>query len=172
MVKLRRPNTSIKPKMRSSLAILNTFFLESNKQIKINFNGGDLSSDGDLLLIKEFASRVGLVKLVKKLFETNDSASFRIHTDPDSLMQMIYQIIATYFEDDCADELTTDPVFIAALEKEALASHPTLSRFRNRMDANNIAKEEPVAEESNDRHVKIETRKRTPSVLTHSRKRS
>ena len=49
------------------MAILNTFSLESNKQIKINFNGGDLSSDGGLLLIKEFASRVGLVKLVKKL---------------------------------------------------------------------------------------------------------
>jgi hypothetical protein len=49
------------------MAILNTFSLESNKQIKINFNGGDLSSDGGLLLIKEFVSRVGLVKLVKKL---------------------------------------------------------------------------------------------------------
>ena len=34
------------------MAILNTFSLESNKQIKINFNGGDLSSDGGLLLIK------------------------------------------------------------------------------------------------------------------------
>ena len=89
------------------MAILNTFSLESNKQIKINFNGGDLSSDGGLLLIKEFASRVGLVKLVKKLFKTNDSATFRIHTDSDNLMQMIYQIITAYFEDDCADELTT-----------------------------------------------------------------
>ena len=27
--------------------ILNTLSLESNKQIKINFNGGDLSSDAD-----------------------------------------------------------------------------------------------------------------------------
>ena len=37
--------------------ILNTISLESNKQIKINFNGGDLSSDGGLLLIKEFAAK-------------------------------------------------------------------------------------------------------------------
>ena len=126
------------------MAILNTFSLESNKQIKINFNGGDLSSDGGLLLIKEFASRVGLVKLVKKLFKTNDSATFRIHTDPDNLMQMIYQIIAAYFEDDCADELTTDPVFTAALEKEALASQPTLSRFWNRMDADTLTHLESI----------------------------
>ena len=67
----------------------NTISLESNKQIKINFNGGDLSSDAGLLLIKEFACKVGLVKLVKKLFHTNDSAVFRRHTDADNLMQMI-----------------------------------------------------------------------------------
>ena len=54
------------------MAILNTISLECNKQIKINFNGGDLSSDGGLLLIKEFAAQVGLVKLVKQLFKTND----------------------------------------------------------------------------------------------------
>ena len=105
------------------MAIVSTFSLESNKQIKINFNGGDLSSDGGLLLIKEFAARIGLTRLVKQFFKTNDPASFRIHTDSDNLMQVVYQIIAAYFEDDCADELTSDPVFAAVLEKEALWSN-------------------------------------------------
>ena len=121
------------------MAILNAVSFESNKQIKINFNGGDLSSDGGLLLIKEFASRVGLIKLVKKLFKTNDHTECRKHTDPDNLMQMIYQIIAAYFEDDCADELTNDPVLTAILEKDALASQPTLSRFWNRMDKDTLS---------------------------------
>ncbi len=48
------------------MTILNTISLESNRQIIINFNGGDLSSDGGLLLIKEFAARIGLVKLMRK----------------------------------------------------------------------------------------------------------
>ncbi len=117
----------------------NTISLESNKQIKINFNGGDLSSDAGLLLIKEFAAKAGLVKLVKKLFHTNDSASFRLHTDADNLLQIIYQIIAAYFEDDCADELTNDPVLTAILDKGALASQPTLSRFWNRMDEDTLS---------------------------------
>ena len=116
------------------MSILNTISLESNKKIKINFNGGNLSSDGGLLLIKEFAAKVGLIKLVKKLFKTNDHTKSRIHTDSDNLMQMLYQIIAAYFEDDCADELTNDPVLTSILEKEALASQPKLSRFWNRMD--------------------------------------
>jgi hypothetical protein len=108
--------------------------LESNPYLKINFNGGDLSSDSGLLLIKEFAEKIGLVKLVYQLFQTNDSATFRIHIDPENLLQMIYQTIAGYFTDDCSDELTTDPVFKAILNKPMLASQPTISRFYNRMD--------------------------------------
>lgn len=38
--------------------ILNTLTLKSNRQIKINFDGGDLSSDAVLLLIKEFAAKI------------------------------------------------------------------------------------------------------------------
>ncbi len=121
------------------MTIVNTFSLKSNKKIKINFNGGDLSSDGGLLLIKEFAAKIGLIKLVKQLFKTNDHTTCRIHTDPDNLMQMLYQIIAAYFEDDCADELTNDPVMTAILEKDSLASQPTLSRFWNRMDEDTLA---------------------------------
>ena len=44
-------------------------------------------------------------------------------------MQLIYQIIAAYFEDNCADELTNDPILTAILDKDALASQPTLSLF-------------------------------------------
>ena len=108
--------------------------LESNPYLKINFDGGDLSSDAGLVLIKEFAEKIGLVKLVYRMFKTNDTATFRIHIDPENLLQMIYQTIAAYFEDDCADELTVDPIFTAILEKSSLASQPTISRFFNRMD--------------------------------------
>ena len=132
------------------MAILNTISLESNKQIKINFNGGDLSSDGGLLLIKEFAARIGLLRLVKKLFRINDHTERRIHKDPDNLMQMIYQIIAAYFEDDCADELTNDPIFTAILGKDTLASQPTLSRFWNRMDADTLSQFEMIQSKMRD----------------------
>ena len=108
--------------------------LKNNPYLKINFDGGDLSSDSELLLIKEFAEKIGLVQLVYQLFQTNDSATFLIHIDPENLLQMIYQIIAAYFEDDCSDELTVDPVFKAILNKPMLASQPTISRFFNRMD--------------------------------------
>ena len=120
------------------MSILNDTVLESNKYLKLNFNGGDLSSDAGLLLIKEFAYKLGFVDILKKEFKTNDSASFRFHKDDENLWQVIYQILGAYFEDDCADELTNDPVLTAILSKKVLASQPTLSRFFNRMDESTL----------------------------------
>ena len=105
--------------------ILNTVSLESNSQIKINFDGGDLSSDAGLLLFKEFLFKIGAVKLVNRMFKTNDTAWFRIHKDDANLMQVIYQIISSYFEDDCADELTNEPVMTVIL-REGMPWHPSL----------------------------------------------
>ena len=65
----------------------NTTSLENNRQIIINFDGGDLSSDAGLLLIKEFVSKLGIDKLFSRSFKTNDSALFRHHTDKENLLQ-------------------------------------------------------------------------------------
>lgn len=51
---------------------------------------------------------------------------------------MIYMLIAGYFEDDAYDELTNDPVFKSVLEKDTLASQPTISRFFNRMEEDTL----------------------------------
>ena len=100
-------------------------------------NCNNLFSDAGLLLIKEFATKIGFVKLIKKKFKTNNK-SVRLHKDHENLLKMIYQIISAYFQDDCADELTLDPVFQAILDKESLASQPTLSRLFNRMDEDTL----------------------------------
>ena len=128
------------------MSIVNTFSLQSNRQIKINFDGGDLSSDAGLLLIKEFISKLGIERLLNRSFKTNDSAVFRYHTDRDNLLQMIYMIMAGYFEDDASDELINDPVFKAVLEKSALASQPTVSRFFNRMDEDTLKQFQEISQ--------------------------
>ena len=120
------------------MASLNTYTLESNTYTKINFDGGDLSSDAGLLLLNEFLHGIGAVDLIRKLFRTNDPASGRIHKDPDNLIQVLCQIFGAYFEDDRADELRTDPVMTEVLGKDTLASQPTLSRFFNRMDQDTL----------------------------------
>ena len=88
-----------------------------------------------------------MVKLVKRLFHTNDSAWYCIHKDDDDLLQVIYQIFAAYFEDDCADGLTNETVMSAVLEKDALASQPTLSRSFNRMDGTTLEQFDQILRE-------------------------
>ena len=117
---------------------INDTILESNRKFRVNFDGGDLSSDAGLLLLSEFISKMGFDRTLGETFRTNDTAKRRCHTDGQNLMQMVFQIFSAYFTDDCADELTEDPVFTAILGKPFLASQPTLSRFHNRMNGDTL----------------------------------
>lgn len=130
--------------------------LECNNSIKINFDGGDLSSDTGLFLIKEFVHKIGFDKVVKDNFKTNDSATFRYHKDKENLLQEIYQTISGYFQDDDADELTHDPVFNSILGKETLASQPTMSRFFNRMDMDTLEQYQKIHEIMREKIYSIE----------------
>lgn len=66
-----------------------------------------------LLLIKEFAHKIGFHKLINKVSKTNDSAN-RNHKDYENLCQVISQILAGHFNDD-ADELTNESVLSTIL---------------------------------------------------------
>ena len=120
------------------MAIVNVTALESNKNFKISFDGGNLSSDGGLLLMKEFMHKFGIPALLREKFKTTDKSFARKHKDADNLLQIICQILGAYFIDDTADALKNDPVFTSVLEKDTLASQPTLSRFYNRLDEKTI----------------------------------
>lgn len=126
------------------MAIVAGSALESNKNFRVNFGGGNLSSDGGLLLLKEFYHKFGVKDLLWKQFHTTDPASFRIHKDHENLLQMLYQITSGYFQDDHADSLRNDPVIKAVIGKSALASQPTLSRFHNRMDEQSLQQLESI----------------------------
>ena len=59
--------------------IINTISLESNRRLKINFDGRELSSDAGCLLLREFISKLGFDKLISREFKTTDSASYQYH---------------------------------------------------------------------------------------------
>ena len=126
------------------MAIVSGVALESNKNLYVNFEGGNLSSDAGLLLMKEFYRKFSVDSLVKRVFHTTDPGHIRQHKDHENLLQMLYQITAAYFQDDHADALKRDPVITAAVGKKELASQPTLSRFHNRMDEHTLAQLEEI----------------------------
>ena len=108
--------------------------LNFKKNLKINFKGGNLTSDAGLILYKEFDEKIGFTKTIKdNLYVEDSSADARTHKNGDIAIQRIYQRIAGYTTDDNADELRHDPTFTNILDKKALASQPTISRFNNRV---------------------------------------
>ena len=109
--------------------IVNTLRLNSNPKIEINFSGGTLFSDSGLFLMKKFLYQIGFLDILKEYFATTDTASYRIHTDVENLLQALYQIFAGYFEDNRADKLINEPVITVCVGKDSLASQPTMSRF-------------------------------------------
>lgn len=114
------------------MSSLQDLHLDCNNRIKINFNGGELSSDSGLLLLYEYINKLNIPSIIAENFSTDTKQ--RIHSDSSILMQRIFQNIAGYFQDDDADELAFDPIFAQILSKERLASQPTISRFMNRLD--------------------------------------
>lgn len=125
------------------------------KKIKINFKGGEISSDTGLLLYKEFAERIGLWELLSKKIKFKDQKVHRVHENIDCILQQIYSRWAGYEDNIDANELRDSPVLKEVLEKKRLASQPTLSRYEKIFTQENIKEFEDVNLELINRAYKI-----------------
>lgn len=106
------------------------------KQVRVAFEGGQLSSDAGVLLLREVERKLGLAdRLAACLPDWRDPRSIT-HTLADMMRFRIFAIAAGYEDGDDCDALRTDPVFKMALGQapssgEALCSQPTMSRPEN-----------------------------------------
>src|SRR6266849_9918804 len=109
-----------------------------DKTVELDFEGGRLSSDAGLVLLKDIDDQLGLTRaLAAVLADARDAR--RIHFTPeDILKQRIFQIAAGYEDANDANTLRHDPIFKLLLDRlpetgAPLASQPTISRFENRV---------------------------------------
>lgn len=109
--------------------------LNFNKSCSYNFDGGNLSSDAGLIMVRSFAEKCGLRSLLEASFGAQDD---RTHTPASILEQLIFSTIAGYPADSAANSLRHDPVFTRILDKDNLASQPTISRCINTLDEGSI----------------------------------
>lgn len=96
--------------------------------MQFDFNGGNISSDAGLLTVNSFAKALGIMNLLKSLFPDDGRKK---HSSASIIEQHMYSSIAGYHHDDDADKLRKDPIFTSILEKETLASQPTISHCIN-----------------------------------------
>src|SRR6266478_8837520 len=108
------------------------------KAVALDFDGGRLSSDAGLVLLKDPDEQLGLThNLAAVLSEPRDARRLTF-TRHDLLKQRVLQIAAGYEDANDANTLRHDPIFKVLLGRlpetgAPLASQPTLSRSENRI---------------------------------------
>lgn len=108
-----------------------------NKPVFLDFNGGALSSDAGLLLLKEVDDQIGLTKAAAAVLSDPRDPRYTAHSMQDLLRQCVYQIAAGYEDGNDSNTLRFEPIIKMAagrlpLSGAPLASQPTISRFQNR----------------------------------------
>jgi len=109
-----------------------------NDNIIISHEGGHLSSDSGLTLVKELMDTFGFSDLAKQHLTIQDMRSYVTHENSSILEQLVLQLIAGYSTDTSTNILREDPVFQAILDKDSLASQSSLSLFWDRFVEENI----------------------------------
>lgn len=100
-----------------------------NTNIQISATGGSLSVDGGLPLVKEFMHHSHFNELFKQIVQFKDERKRVTHAHSSTFEQVLLQQIAGYDKDDAADSLAHNQLFTKLLDKDRLASQPTISRM-------------------------------------------
>ena len=109
-----------------------------NTNLSISHDGGCLSSDAGLILVKQAMHVLDFNHLINQYLHLHDTRAYFKHSNTSILVQMILQLTAGYDTDSAANILSNDPIWRLLLEKEHLASQPTISRFLDRFTEKNI----------------------------------
>ena len=105
------------------------------RAIDVRFDGGDVTSDGGLLLLRQVERRLGLLKAVAKVLPDPRDPVLVRHTTEQLLRQRVYGLCQGYEDLNDHDRLRDDLALQTAVGKDqAGASSPTLCRFENRAD--------------------------------------
>ena len=108
------------------------------KTVDLDFDGGRLSADAGVVLLKDIDDQLGLPRALAAVLSDPRDAR-RIHCTPEDLLkQRVFYIAAGYEDANDANTLRDDPLFKLRLDRlpesgASLASQPTISRFENRV---------------------------------------
>ena len=108
----------------------------ARKKVSIAFDGGMLSSDAGVLLLRGVERRLGIASRLAACLKDRRDAERIDHTVEEMLRLRMFAIAAGYEDANDCNKLRGDPVFKMAVGRapesgEALCSQPTMSRLEN-----------------------------------------
>jgi hypothetical protein len=104
------------------------------REIRAQFDGGAITSDGGGLLLREVEKRIGIVRQFAACFQDYRHPDRIEHTVEELVAQRVYGLALGYEDLTDHDELRNDPLLAVLVEKshpgkEALAGKSTLNRL-------------------------------------------
>ncbi len=103
------------------------------RRVEVNFDGGEVSSDGGVLLIRKLDRRLGLLDAVTRVLTDPRDPQRVTHRLADLLRQRVFGLVQGYEDLNDHTTLRNDALMQSACERDtALASAPTLCRLENR----------------------------------------
>lgn len=115
------------------------------KKVTAAFDGGQVSSDGGVLLLAGADKRLGVVGRLAGPIPDHRDPALIIHTVADILRARILAIACGYPDANDLDQLRHDPAFKIACGRlpdsgDDLASQPTISRWENAPDLRTLVR--------------------------------
>src|SRR3989441_9098788 len=121
-----------------------SFYPVAGHTVRADFEGGTLSSDFGVLLLRGIDRQIGLTARLAAAIHDTRHPSYIDHPLRDLLAQRIYQIASGYADGNDANSLRHDPLFKLSLERpplepaQDLASAPTFSRLEHSVDRKDL----------------------------------
>lgn len=118
-----------------------TFSSLNHKSVQVNFEGGHITSDAGILLVREVDKQLQLTQQVGQVIQDNRHPSYIHHSVEQLVKQRVYALAAGYEDINDHDQLRHDLAFQTAVgREEALASSATLCRFENSIQRRDLVK--------------------------------
>ena len=89
----------------------------SQRKVKARFDGGNITSDAGVLLLREVEKRTGLVAGLTPCFSDHRDPRLIEHTVRQLLGQRVYGLCLGYEDLNDHDQLRTDPMLAVAVDK-------------------------------------------------------
>src|SRR5438128_5451454 len=104
------------------------------REIRAQFDGGAITSDGGGLLLRDVEQRIGMLRQFAACFTDYRNADLIEHTVEEMVAQRVYGLALGYEDLNDHEELRNDPLLAVLVEKanpsqEALAGKSTLNRL-------------------------------------------
>lgn len=115
----------------------NNLFYSNNKEVKFNFSGEGISSDGSVVLAKKVERKFKIVQKFSSVIVDKRNKSYCDHSIKKMIFQRVLLLIQGYRDCNDSKYLANDPVIKTVLNGD-LVSQPTLSRLENSVSIKEI----------------------------------